>query len=214
MLLLQIRNQIVFNFQNESNMSNPSLSAPFIHSFIHITWPSGPIRQAPVAASPPPKKVRNCAISCSCHKCSTPSPLPPFYDAPALTFYLVCVCVCGAWSMFAPSAFVQLLQLPKRPLNIEFVVVVVGKLAHLLGQRGIQQMCVCVCTPAGPMPSPCDSMCVCFGANQQIHIKFIFTIAIHNQRHFKLNHSYSLTPTWPRPSFCFSPIPPIADKAH
>lgn len=48
--------------------------------------------------------------------------------------------------MFAPSAFVQLLQLPKRPLNIEFVVVVVvvGKLAHLLGQRGIQQMCVCV----------------------------------------------------------------------
>lgn len=110
--------------------------------------------------------------------------------------------------MFAPSAFVQLLQLPKRPLNIEFVVVVVGKLAHLLGQRGIQQMCVCVCTPAGPMPSPCDSMCVCFGANQQIHIKFIFTIAIHNQRHFKLNHSYSLTPTWPRPFFCFSPIPP------
>lgn len=101
LLLLQIRNQIVFNFQNESNMSNPSMSAPFIHSFIHITWPSGPIRQAPVAASPPPKKVRNCAISCSCHKCSTPSPLPPFYDAPALTFYLVCVCVWGVVNVCA-----------------------------------------------------------------------------------------------------------------
>lgn len=53
----------------------------------HLSW-VGPISRRQQAA-------QNWAISCSCHKCSTPSPPPslPLFT-PVITFYLICVCVC------------------------------------------------------------------------------------------------------------------------
>lgn len=113
----------------------------------------------------------------------------------------MCVCMCEAWSVRA--AFVQL------QLKLKLFV---GKLAHLLGLRWSGPPLGKPRWPSAPLGVSRQQSRWVFWANQQIHIKFIYTNR--NSQSAPLQVELQLHGLFPGPCRTLPFPTPWADKAH